>query len=364
MTTLHITLSKPQMLWKICKKPIQLNLMFKFMKNIAALLLFVALVFNCSTLLFAQNAQQYALLGNFRLQSGQVIENCQIGYRAYGTLNADKSNAILVPTWFSGTSAQLKSAYQSLIDSTKFYIILVDALGNGVSSSPSNSKKQRDKKFPHITITDMVNAEYKMLTEVLKINHLHTVMGTSMGGMQTFQWVVSYPTFMDRAVSIAGTPKQGFHDLLGWTAELTPIEAAKNKKEEQEAMKTVGLIHAINLFSPAYRNAQKDDFKAFAEKETTNYAKINAQDWAAQLRAMLGHDIYTTTPKEQMKDRIKAKMLIIYANQDMMVTPQTSMEFADLLQCERMELKSNCGHLAPSCEGAEMAKMIRAFLVK
>jgi homoserine O-acetyltransferase len=334
------------------------------MKKISFALLLCFSFLSFSVAVFAQNTLQYASLGDFQLESGQVLKDCKVAYRTYGMLNADKSNIILVPTWFSGTSAQLKSAYQSLIDSTKFYIILVDALGNGVSSSPSNSKKQKDKKFPQISIADMVKAEYKMLTEVLKINHLHTVIGTSMGGMQTFQWVVSYPNFMDRAVSVVGTPKQGFNDLLSWTAELTPIEAAKNKKEEQEAMKTVGLIHGINLFSPSYRNAQKDDFKAFLAKEIANYAKINAQDWAAQLRAMIGHDIYKTTPKEQIKDRIKAKMLIIYATQDMMVTPQTSMELADLLQCERMELKSNCGHLAPSCEGVEMAKVIRTFLVK
>ena len=334
------------------------------MKKTYLLLLLLLFSGNIQYSLFAQNKQEYASLGNFKLESEEVIKDCKLAYRTYGTLNADKSNIILAPTWFSGTSAQLKSAYQSLLDSTKFYIVLVDALGNGVSSSPSNSSKQKGKKFPKISILDMVNAEYKMLTEVLKINHLNTIIGTSMGGMQTFQWVVTYPTFMDKAISIVGTPKQGFNDMLSWTAELTPIEVAENKKEEQEAMKTVGLIHALNLFSPAYRNSQKDDFKAFVEKETTNYAKLNAQDWASQLRAMIGHDVYKSVPKEKIKDSIRAKMLIIYALQDMMVTPQTSMELADLLQCERFELKSNCGHIAPSCEGAEMAKVIRAFLMK
>jgi homoserine O-acetyltransferase/O-succinyltransferase len=330
------------------------------MKKIVFLIILVC----TSYMLYAQNTLQYASLGDFKLENGLIIKNCKVGYQTYGSLNAEKSNVILIPTWFSGNSTQLKGAVKALVDSTRFYIILVDALGNGVSSSPSNSKAQKSKKFPKFTIADMVNSQYKMLTETLKIKHLYAVMGVSMGGMQTLQWSVAYPTFMDRAVSIVGTPKQGFNDLLGWTAELTPIEVAKNEKEEKEAMKTVGLIHAINLFSPSYRNAQKDDFKAFAAKEMTNYSKLNAQDWASQLRAMIAHDIYKIASKEQIKDKIKAKMLIIYALQDMMVTPQTSMELADLIQCERLELKSNCGHLATSCEAIELAKTVRAFLDK
>ena len=326
--------------------------------------LFVIALLFISSSLHAQNALQYANLGDFRLESGELIQDCKVAYITFGSLNAEKSNVILIPTWFSGNTTQLKMAYRALIDSSRYYIVLVDALGNGLSSSPSNSKKQKGKRFPKFTITDMVNSQYQMLTNTLKINHLHAVIGTSMGGMQTLQWAVSYPNFMDKAISVVGTPKQGFHDLLGWTAELTPIESAKNAKEEQQAMKTVGLIHSINLFSPAYRNSQKDDFKAFAEKEMANYSKINAQDWAPQLRAMIAHDIYKTVPKEQIKEKIKAKMLIIYALHDMMVTPQTSMELADLLQCERLELKSNCGHLAPSCEAADLAKSVRAFLDK
>jgi homoserine O-acetyltransferase len=329
------------------------------MKNIYAfvlILLFMGII--------AAHAQplQFAELGDFRLTSGESIKNCHIAYRTYGTLNAEKTNAILVPTWFSGTSEQLKGAVRSMIDSTRFYIILTDALGNGVSSSPSNNAKQKGTKFPQFTIADMVNAQYEMLTENLKIKHLHAVMGTSMGGMQTLQWAVSYPDFMDKAISMVGTPKQSFNDLLLWKSELQPIEDAKNAKEEKQAMKTVALVHALHLFSPTYRNAQKDDFQVFADKEMKNMEKINAQNWASQLRAMLAHDIYKTTPKTLIKEKMKANMLIIYALQDMMVTPQTSMELADLLQCKRLELKGNCGHLATVCEGMELVQAVKMFL--
>lgn len=313
---------------------------------------------------FAQSPLQFALLGDFQLGSGESIKDCKIGYRTYGTLNAEKSNVILIPTWFTGTSEQSKSAVRNMIDSTRFYIVLVDALGNGVSSSPSNSQKQKDKKFPKFTIQDMVNSQYKMLTENLKINHLYAIMGVSMGGMQTLQWATYYPNFMDKVVSIVGTPKQSFNDLLLWQAELQPIEGAKNKKEEIKAMQIVGLVHALNLSSPSNRNTQKVDFYSFAEKTKSDMTKLSAQNWAAQIRAMMAHDIYVMTAKSQIKEKMKAKTLIVYSLQDMMVNPQASMELADILQSERLELKGNCGHLAPSCEGAEVMKAVQTFLNK
>lgn len=128
---------------------------------------------------------QTANLGDFKLQNGQTIKDCRIGYRTFGKLNERKSNAVLFPTWFSGTSADLAGQVGpgKVVDSTRFYVIAVDALGNGVSSSPSNSKQQPGRDFPHYNISDMVETEYRLVTEKLGLKHLHAVLGISMGGM-------------------------------------------------------------------------------------------------------------------------------------------------------------------------------------
>src|SRR5271163_3145425 len=98
---------------------------------------------------FAQNGmQQFAELGQCKLKSGQVIENCRIGYRTFGSLNAAQDNAVIMPSWLNGVSGELVTFFSSqpskqrLVDTSRFFGVALDALGNGVSSSPSNSKKQ------------------------------------------------------------------------------------------------------------------------------------------------------------------------------------------------------------------------------
>ena len=133
--------------------------------------------------------QQFATFSECHLISGQVIAPCRIGYRTYGTLNADKSNAVLVPTWFTGTSADhAYLASPEILNPEKYLIVIVDALGNGVSISPSNSKTQPHGQFPQIAITDMVESQHRLLTEVLGVHSLHGVVGLSMGGFATLHF--------------------------------------------------------------------------------------------------------------------------------------------------------------------------------
>ncbi len=140
------------------------------------------------TTIHAEGDQQFAGLGDCPLLSGEVIRDCRLGYRSFGQLNDDGSNAILFPTWFTGTTDDLvKFGYIGpglIADSATYFIVTVDAFGNGVSSSPGNSETQRGAGFPELRIADVVNAEHRLLTEKLGTSQLHAVIGVWMGGMQ------------------------------------------------------------------------------------------------------------------------------------------------------------------------------------
>ena len=197
---------------------------------------------------FQLNAQcilKKTSIGNFKTVSGKEISNCTISYRTSGKLNKDKTNVVLWPTWFTGKSEMICGGVTwAMMDTTGLYIIVVDALGNGLSSSPSNTKD-----FPDVTIRDMVNSQYVLLTKHLGIFHLKAVMGISMGGMQTMEWLVAYPGFAEKAIPIVGTPRQSAYDMMLWKTQASILqEADKNEKSQETAMRMVDQ-HRLAEFS-------------------------------------------------------------------------------------------------------------------
>ena len=133
----------------------------------------------------AQGELRFADLDSCALQSGQVIEECRLGYRVFGELDADRSNVVLVPTWFTGTTGDLVQLIGpgGFLDSSIYYVVAVDALGNGVSSSPSNSEAQLGAAFPGITIRDMVESQHRLVTEVLGLESVYAVSAGGASGM-------------------------------------------------------------------------------------------------------------------------------------------------------------------------------------
>ena len=319
----------------------------------------------------ADGDQQIGQLHTCKLARGRMIEDCFLGYRTWGALNADQSNAILFPTWFSGNSSDMAQylGADKMIDPAKFFLIAVDALGDGVSSSPSNSSDQHGTHFPTFTIGDMVDAEYRLATEVFHLKHLHAVMGISMGGMQTFEWMVKYPGFMDVAVPIVGSPRLTSYDLLLWQAE---VEAAQDDPMfqggnymEKPKLPLVEFIHTMNLSTPAHyvRTVSREEYE---HQQEEYYRKgilpFDANDWVAQLEAMIHQDVARGGPMEAAAKKVKAKVLIVAAAQDHMVNPQPALDFAPLVKAQTLVLESDCGHLSPGCESAKMYPVVKAFL--
>ena len=294
-----------------------------------------------------------------------------IGYRTWGKLNAQRSNAILFPTWFSGRSSNIEPSVgaESLVDPAKYFLIVVDALGDGVSSSPSTSATQHGREFPAITIKDMVNAEYRLATEALHLTHLHAVMGISMGGMQTFEWMVDYPDFMDVAIPIVGSPRLTGYDLLLWYNEESALKSDPawqgGHYTKSPPLGAVQAIHQMNLTTPAnYARTHPPDkfFADYVEYQTKGILPFDANDWLAQLDAMIHHDVAHGGKMEDAAKRVKAKVLVVSAAQDHMVNPKPALDFAALIGAKTLVLDSDCGHLSNTCKADVMNPAVRAFL--
>jgi homoserine O-acetyltransferase len=301
--------------------------------------------------------QQLAAIGDFKLESGSVITGCQIGYRTYGQLNNAKTNGILFPSWYGGTSKQIEQQIKpwKAVDTTKYFLIVVDALGDGVTSSPSNSATQHGADFPAFSIKDMVESQYQLLTNKFGISHLHAVMGISMGGFQTFQWGVSYPGFMSHLISIVGTPQPSSYDLVEWNVMRMIIEADtafRHGRYTVNPIIAIGTIYTqMNSTTPPYIIKAMSRSTANAYLKNAETAKV--KDWNDtyyQLKALIGHDIakpYNGSLAEAAK-QVKAKMLIIVEKQDHLCNPEPATEFSKLLPAKLVVLDSDMGHIGVS----------------
>ena len=334
-------------------------------REILIILLNVVLV----GLLEAKPAQKFACLGDFELENGEKIIDCRVGYRTYGELNDKRSNAILYPTWFEGTTEHMDNLIGEgkFLDPSGFYIITIDAFGNGVSSSPSNSIKQPGEKFPRFSIHDMVKAEYIVLTEKLGIDHLYGMIGGSMGSFQVFEWLVAYPDFADKALPYVCSPKLTSYDLLLLHTQLNIIESSKvAQMQHREITKSLNMITALFARTPNYmvENTSREEFPDYLLTfNNISRNDFDIYDKRSQIRAMLSHDItrlFDRSMAETIK-RLRTEVFIMVSETDHIVNPQPAKEFARLTDSRIEVLQNNCGHLAIGCEMEKAAELVNNF---
>jgi len=306
---------------------------------------------------------QFANLGDFKLHSGGVIRDLRIGYRTLGNLDSSRSNAVLWPTWLGGKTEDLLPLVGpgKVVDTGKYFVILVESIANGISTSPSNSKQQPLGKFPEISIRDMVESEYQLATSVLHLSHLHAVMGISMGGMQTFSWAAVHPDFMDLAIPLQGSPQSTSYDKLLWTADIDALELdpAWNHGNPRKPL-TLGPtlsaeIDSMALTSPAYRVAQTspEDFAALVAdlKKSVRSDAGTAWNQIRQRQAIISLDLPAELglSLDQIAKETHAKMLMIVSPEDHMVNPAPALRMASVMGAPLVELDSACGHLSNNC---------------
>lgn len=201
-------------------------------------------------------------LGDVPLLRGATLRNAKLAYKTYGKLNADNSNVIVYPTWYSGQhyDNEWLIGEGKALDPAKYFIIVPNMLCNGLSSSPSNTPPPYDRaRFPQVTLYDNVTLQHRLVTEEFGITKIKLVVGWSMGAQQTNQWGCLYPDMVERIAPFCGSAKTAPHNIVfleGVKAALTADVNWKNGWYDTPphiGLRAVGRVYAgWGLSQPFY----------------------------------------------------------------------------------------------------------------
>ncbi len=168
--------------------------------------------------------QKYSL-GDWTLQSGQVLPDAEIAYKTHGSRDLP---VIIYPTWYSGliSDNEWLIGFPLTLSPQKYYIIIPALFGNSESTSPSNHPL---RPFPAVTIYDNARAQYQLVTKHLGIKHVRAVLGWSMGAAQTYQWATQFPTFLDLAIPFCGAARCAVHNQVFLEGQKSILLAVKGQ---------------------------------------------------------------------------------------------------------------------------------------
>jgi homoserine O-acetyltransferase/O-succinyltransferase len=206
-------------------------------------------------------------LGDVRLQRGATLRDCKLAYKTFGTLSGAKDNVIVYPTWFSGQHYENEwlVGEGKALDPGKYFIIIPNMLGNGLSSSPSNTPEPYNgPRFPQVTAFDNVQVQHRLVTEKFGISNVQLVTGWSMGGLQAFHWGALFPDMVERIVPFCGSAKCSRHNFVfleGVKAALTADSAWNEgwyREKPVRALRAMARVYAGWGFSQAFYREELD----------------------------------------------------------------------------------------------------------
>ncbi len=311
--------------------------------------------------------QQFHRLADFELDSGQRLD-CSVGYRTYGTMDPTGASVIVFPTWFGGTTGDLeqfgKVGPGALANSDRYFVITIDALGNGVSCSPSNSELEDGRPPMVITTADMVRSQHRLLAEVFDFDHVHAVLGISMGGMQALRWLQLHPSFMNKVVVIDGSPQMTSYDLLHWRVHKGIVRSLQKEGASDE---TIGSVMArtnyLTLFTPDYfiETVAPETLDEFLAPSYTPNPRFRADDYVSQLDAMINHDVMSGKFVNAVRES-GVDVLFVSTPSDHMVQQRPALALARDIGADELILISVCGHIGSSCESETVNDRVAALL--
>ncbi len=359
-------------------------------------------------------------LQSFTTQSGRTLKNVKVGWESYGTLNADRSNAILICHFFSGNShaagkyaaADAAPGYWDAIigpgkaiDTNTYFVLSSDTLvnlnagdGKTVTTGPASINPDTGKPygmdFPIVTIRDFIEVQ-KVLVESLGIRKMAMVSGASMGALQTFEWAATYPDMVGKAMPVIGAAESDAN-LIAWLdVWAAPIRLDPNWNGGDYYGKTppnAGLAQALKIvtlhanhwdwangvFGRKIAKEGEDPGKAMANRfqieavlQTAGEGRAKLSDANHFLYLVKANQLFTVgggTLADGLA-KVKAPVLLITQPRDLVFHADGVSQTADLLKkaggnVEQVFLKGTRGHLDGVLSMKQAEAPIKAFLAK
>ncbi|MCA9072875.1 MAG: alpha/beta fold hydrolase [Planctomycetaceae bacterium] len=306
-------------------------------------------------------------LRNFTLQCGLTLPEAHLAYQTYGDLNADRSNAILYPTSYGAQHLDIDWLIgpEGILDSSRYFIVIPNMFGNGLSTSPSNlTDPFGPGRFPLFTHVDNIQAQKRLAEEQLGIERWALAYGWSMGGQQALHWGALFPDCVERIAAVCTSAKTSPHNLIfleGLKATLTTDTAWTGDRfvaKPERGLRAFGRVYAGWALSQAfyrehvYRNVGYTSLEDFLIRDwEASFLKRDAANLLSMIETWMRSDISDNEHYQGDLNRalgsIQAKTFIMPCDQDLYFTPEDSLaEARQIPNAEFRPIPSVWGHRA------------------
>ncbi len=315
---------------------------------------------------------------DFEFENGSVLPELRVAYETYGSLNPSHDNAILL---VHGTSGN-RHAFEAVIgpgktfDTDKYFVITVDAIGGGDSSSPKDGLGQ---DFPRYTIRDIMAAQHALVTRGLELATLRAVGGSSMGSFVSLEWGIHHPEMVRSLILLVPSPKAEANfqltvDLMTSVIALDPQWAGgRYTHNPVEGLRLAGMLYYPWVVSAAYLDripAQR--LAQELEESARSYARWDANSLVFRYAASRGHDVAAPFAGDMAAalSQIAAPTLILPSASDRLLGLAGARRIRDgVKHASYAEIPTDLGHRAGRAdpetpEGHFVDQQIRLFLAK
>lgn len=305
--------------------------------------------------------------GDVVLQSGLTYRGARLAYKTFGTLNAAKSNVIVHPTSYGAQHPDLEWAVRDgrALDPSRYFIVIINKFGNGLSSSPSNTPPPFDRgRYPHFTMTDNVRVQQRLLQQVFGVERVKLVYGFSMGAQQAFHWGALFPERVERIAAICGSAKTSAHNFVfleGVKAALTADPAWQDgwfATQPTRGFQAMGRVYAGWGLSQAFYREEEWRKLGFSSLEDflvgsweANFRRRDANDllamlWTWQHADISANELYNGDLANAL-GAITARALVMPSETDLYFTVEDNRrEVARMPNAELRPIPSIWGHRA------------------